>query len=291
MCLHHCGPRTGRFRLARPGQPRLPGCMCGAVGGTAADSTAAACSPPPAPPTPSAAELPGSPLGWQSSRPPTDHVARPRCYRARAWPHRDRAVRVQPHGLPGVQARHAERPFRHGIGRATLTNQIAVQIRRECARSSWLPRSLSVLSTADLNACRFGLNCSVAQDRSSRLQGPALPDMDFRNRASSNFSPNTMSETGSTGFVEVLVGLQAETAGDDFLLDLGGAAEDSWNPPPSSGVAALAALAVPLGLGSPAAIARTLRARLLRGQRGRVLFLGQLSRRRSRLRPGSRPRR
>jgi hypothetical protein len=35
-----------------------------------------------------------------------------------------------------------------------------------------------------------------------------------------------VSETGSTGFVEVLVRLQAEAAADDFLLDLGGAAED-----------------------------------------------------------------
>jgi hypothetical protein len=50
--------------------------------------------------------------------------------------------------------------------------------------------------------------------------------MDFRNRASSNFSPNIVSETGSTGFVKVLVRLQAEATGDDFLLDLGGAAED-----------------------------------------------------------------
>jgi hypothetical protein len=70
------------------------------------------------------------------------------------------------------------------------------------------------------------LTALLPQDRSSRLQGPALPDMDFRNRASSNFSPNIVSETGSTGFVEVLVRLQAEATGDDFLLDLGGAAED-----------------------------------------------------------------
>jgi hypothetical protein len=34
---------------------------------------------------------------------------------------------------------------------------------------------------------------------------------------------------GSTDFVEVLVGLQAEAAGDDFFLDLGGAAEDVLN--------------------------------------------------------------
>jgi 2-haloacid dehalogenase len=35
-----------------------------------------------------------------------------------------------------------------------------------------------------------------------------------------------MSETGSTDFVECPVRLQAEASGDDFLLDLGGAAED-----------------------------------------------------------------
>ena len=50
--------------------------------------------------------------------------------------------------------------------------------------------------------------------------------MDFRNKASSNFFPNIMSETGSTDFVEFLVRLQAEASGDDFLLNLGGAAED-----------------------------------------------------------------
>jgi hypothetical protein len=50
--------------------------------------------------------------------------------------------------------------------------------------------------------------------------------MDFRNGASSNFWSNFVSESESTGFVEDLVRLQAEAAGDDFFLDLGGAAED-----------------------------------------------------------------
>jgi hypothetical protein len=50
--------------------------------------------------------------------------------------------------------------------------------------------------------------------------------MVFRNRASSNFSSNIVSGSGSANFVEDLVRLQAEAAGDDFLLDLGGAAED-----------------------------------------------------------------
>jgi hypothetical protein len=64
------------------------------------------------------------------------------------------------------------------------------------------------------------------QDRSSGLHGPALPDMDFRSRASSNFSSDIVSESGSTDFVEGLVRLEAETAADDLLHDLGGAAED-----------------------------------------------------------------
>ena len=67
------------------------------------------------------------------------------------------------------------------------------------------------------------------QDRSSGLHGPALPDIDFRNRASSNYSPDIVSESGSTNFVEDLVRLQAEAAGDDLLLDLGGAAETPQN--------------------------------------------------------------
>jgi hypothetical protein len=37
------------------------------------------------------------------------------------------------------------------------------------------------------------------------LQGPALPGMDFRKGASSNFSSNIVSGTQSTGFVEGLV--------------------------------------------------------------------------------------
>jgi hypothetical protein len=50
--------------------------------------------------------------------------------------------------------------------------------------------------------------------------------MDFRSRASSNSLSNIVSESGSTDSVEGLVRLQAEVAGDDFFLDLGGAAED-----------------------------------------------------------------
>ena len=84
------------------------------------------------------------------------------------------------------------------------------------------------------------LTALLPQDRSSGLHGPALPDMDFRNRASSNFSPNIVSESGSTNFVEVLVRLQAEAAGDDFFLDLGGAAEDRLHTakPPELTIAA-----------------------------------------------------
>jgi hypothetical protein len=54
--------------------------------------------------------------------------------------------------------------------------------------------------------------------------------MDFRSRASSNYSSNIVLETECTDFVEFLVRLEAEAAGDDFLLDLGGAAEDRRAP-------------------------------------------------------------
>ena len=69
------------------------------------------------------------------------------------------------------------------------------------------------------------LTCSVAPRQKPGLHGPALPDIDFRNSASSNFLSNIVSESGSTNFVEDLARLQAEAAGDDFFLDLGGAAE------------------------------------------------------------------
>ena len=68
------------------------------------------------------------------------------------------------------------------------------------------------------------------RDRSSGLHGPALPDMGFRNRASSNFSSDIVSESGSTDFVEDLLRLQADAAADDLRLDLGAAAETLQNP-------------------------------------------------------------
>jgi hypothetical protein len=101
-----------------------------------------------------------------------------------------------------------------------------IGVRRECARSPWLPWSLSVLSTADPMPADPALTALRPLDRSSGLHGPAPPDMVFRNRASSNFSSNVVSESGSTDFVESLVRLQAEAAADDLLHDLGGAAED-----------------------------------------------------------------
>ncbi len=60
--------------------------------------------------------------------------------------------------------------------------------------------------------------------RSGR-QGPPLPDTDLPQAAGSNFSSDIPLEPSGTGYVENLVRLQAEAAADDFLLDLGGAAE------------------------------------------------------------------
>ncbi len=64
--------------------------------------------------------------------------------------------------------------------------------------------------------------------RSGR-QDPLLPDTDLAQAAGSNFLSNSALEPGSTDNVESLVRLQAEAAGDDFLLDLGGAAKDGQN--------------------------------------------------------------
>src|SRR6266700_2126094 len=90
--------------------------------------------------------------------------------------------------------------------------------RRECARSPRLPCHSA--------CCRLpALTALWPQDRSSGLHGAALPGIDFRNRASSDFPSDIVPGSGSTDFVEDLVTLQTEVAGDDFFLDLGGAAE------------------------------------------------------------------
>jgi hypothetical protein len=70
--------------------------------------------------------------------------------------------------------------------------------RRVCARSPWLPRSLSVLSPSASMPVDPASTALYPQSRSPGLQGPAMSDTDFRNRASSNFSSNIVSEFGST---------------------------------------------------------------------------------------------
>ena len=56
-------------------------------------------------------------------------------------------------------------------------------------------------------------------------QIPPVPGTESLLPSDSNFLSNIVLEIGSTGFVEGLVRLQAEAAADDFLLDLGGAAD------------------------------------------------------------------
>jgi hypothetical protein len=55
--------------------------------------------------------------------------------------------------------------------RSQATDLKIAPIRRECARSRWLPRSLSVLSTVGLNAYLSGLNCSVAPRQKLQTAG------------------------------------------------------------------------------------------------------------------------
>jgi hypothetical protein len=67
--------------------------------------------------------------------------------------------------------------------------------------------------------------------------------------AGSNFSSNIPLQPSGTGYVENLVRLQAEAAADDFLHDLGGAAEDRLDaaePPELTIVAARSGLVFPL---------------------------------------------
>jgi hypothetical protein len=95
------------------------------------------------------------------------------------------------------------------------------------------------------DACNY---CLGRKPEGSGLHGPALPGMGFRQRASSNFRSNIVSEPGTKEFVEDLVRLQAEAAADDFLLDLGGAAEDRLDAAEPAGLTIL----VRLQTGAPA---------------------------------------
>jgi len=59
----------------------------------------------------------------------------------------------------------------------------------------------------------------------TRLHASPLSGTDLAQAARSNILPNIVLEIGSTDFVDCLVRLQAEAAGDDLFLDFGGAAE------------------------------------------------------------------
>jgi hypothetical protein len=71
-----------------------------------------------------------------------------------------------------------------------------------------------------------GSGRAASADRATRLHAAPLPGTDSPQPANSNLLSNTVLGTGSTGFVEGLVRLQAEAAADDLFHDLGGAAED-----------------------------------------------------------------
>src|SRR5580704_11739060 len=113
------------------------------------------------------------------------------------------------------------------------------------------------------------------QDRSSGLHGPALPYMDFRSRASSNFSSDIVPESRSTDFVAGLVRLEAETAADDLLLDLGGAAEDRLDAdeaPEPTIVSQSCGLVLPAGQGGLHLVSASRGVRAVRsGRRSRAM--------------------
>ncbi len=86
--------------------------------------------------------------------------------------------------------------------------------------------------------------------RSGR-QGPPLPDTDLPQAAGPYFSSDIPLEPSGTGYAENLVRLQAEAAADDFLLDLGGAAEDRLDAaePPEPTIALEQRTSAPAGQG------------------------------------------
>jgi hypothetical protein len=65
--------------------------------------------------------------------------------------------------------------------------------------------------------CRLGRPAMGSDSTISRSgrQGLPLPDTDLAQAAGSNFLSNISLESGSTGYVEGLVRLQAEASGDD----------------------------------------------------------------------------
>jgi len=69
----------------------------------------------------------------------------------------------------------------------------------------------------------------TAARTSTARHGFALPGTDLPQTADSNIPPNIALGTGCTDFVNDLVRLQTKVASDDFLLDLGGAAETLQN--------------------------------------------------------------
>jgi hypothetical protein len=118
-----------------------------------------------------------------------------------------------------------------------MTRPTAASLRpRSCART-WLPARLGGLA---VRSWRHASSAdpqwrATARFRGSGHQGPPLPDMDSAQAAGSNFLSNISLEPGGMGYVEILVRLQTEAAGDDFFLDLGGAAEDRLNTDVCSG--------------------------------------------------------
>ena len=76
------------------------------------------------------------------------------------------------------------------------------------------------------NACRSGLSWSVAARQKLWTARSCTGRHRFPQQGQFNFAPNHPLRIRNHGLRRSLVRLEAEAAGDDFLLHLGGAAED-----------------------------------------------------------------
>jgi hypothetical protein len=135
-------------------------------------------------------------------------------------------------------------PPSHGTG-PLAPGHLAMPLPRATSLSATpAPRRLAV-KVQPPRACPGTGQIPAAGRLATRRHASPLAGTDLAQAARSNILPDIVLEIRSTDFADCPVRLQAEAAGDDLLLDLGGAAEDgqnsaqdpshrcSWSAPPT----------------------------------------------------------
>jgi hypothetical protein len=116
-------------------------------------------------------------------------------------------------------------PPSHGTG-PLAPGHLAMPLPGATSLSATPARLRLAVKVQPPRACLGTGQIPAAGRLSTRLHASPLSSTDLAQAARSNILPNIVSEIRSTDFVDCLVRLQAQAAGDDFFLDLGGAAED-----------------------------------------------------------------